>query len=226
MPDREKLPTLRPSPKCGAFRIRPRGSALREAGCWRKEDSLPAFYHKPRGKPGSRSSGACIRASLNISRLPLPFSRRLSFTTSTVVTGLLLSERRLAGAYIDKPLGRSVAQIVANLDGVDLGGRCVLCPEGPASGDHFESFHLFVRGPMSKIVFVSLNTKDYYKKPSLRAQRSNLVPIEIPRHEIASSPPAPRNDRAQRTLEIFGGVSLLRRRLRAAGSGRPGRPSL
>jgi hypothetical protein len=49
-----------------------------------------------------------------------------------------LSERRLPGAYIVKLLGRSVAQIVANLDRVDLGGRRVLCPEGPASGDHFD----------------------------------------------------------------------------------------
>jgi hypothetical protein len=44
--------TLRPSPKCGAFRMQPRGSPLRQTGCWRKEDSLRAFYHKPRGKPG------------------------------------------------------------------------------------------------------------------------------------------------------------------------------
>jgi hypothetical protein len=130
--------TLRTSPKCGVFRIQPRGSPLRQTGCWRKEDSLPAFTINPRGKPGSRSSGACIRASLNISRLPLPFSRQLSSTTSTVVTGLLLSERRLPDAHIDKPLGRSVAELVANLDGVDLGGRRVLCPEGPASGDHFD----------------------------------------------------------------------------------------
>jgi hypothetical protein len=226
MPDREKRPTLRPSPKCGAFRTRPRGSALRQAGCWRKEDSLPAFYHKPRGKPGSRSSGACIRASLNISRLPLPFSRQLSSTTSTVVTGSLLSERRLPGAYIDKPLGRSVAQIVANLDGVDLGGRCVLCPEGPAGGDHFDVVSSLRQGADVKNRLRFIEHERLYKEPSLRAQRSNLVPIEIPRREIASSPPAPRNDRAQRTLEIFGGVSLLRRRLRAAGSGRPGRPSL
>ena len=31
-------------------------------------------------------------------------------------------------------------------------------------------------------------------KSSLRVQRSNLAPIEPPWHEIASSPPAPRND--------------------------------
>ena len=72
-----------------------------------------------------------------------------------------MSERRLPGAHIDKPHGRSVAEIVANLDAVDLGGRRVLCPEGQQAVTTLMSFHLFVRGPMSKIVFVSLNTKDY-----------------------------------------------------------------
>jgi hypothetical protein len=37
----------------------------------------------------------------------------------------------------------------------------VLCPEGQQAVTTLMSFHLFVRGPMSKIVFVSLNTKDY-----------------------------------------------------------------
>jgi hypothetical protein len=39
-------------------------------------------------------------------------------------------------------------------------------------------------------------------KSSLRVQRSNLAPIEPPWHEIASSPPAPRNDPDQILVEI------------------------
>ena len=41
------------------------------------------------------SSGACIRASLKILRLPLLFGRQLSATAPTAVTGLLSSDRRL-----------------------------------------------------------------------------------------------------------------------------------
>src|ERR1700719_2990451 len=40
------------------------------------------------------SSGACIRASLKILRLPLLFSRQLSSTAPTAVTVLLSSDRR------------------------------------------------------------------------------------------------------------------------------------
>jgi hypothetical protein len=41
------------------------------------------------------SSGGCIHASLKILKLPLLFSRQLSSTAPTAVTGLLSSDRRL-----------------------------------------------------------------------------------------------------------------------------------
>jgi hypothetical protein len=70
---------------------------------------------------------------------------------------LLLSERRLPGAYIDKPLGRSVAQIVAKIwtESISADGPCS-ARKGQQAVTTLTSFHLFVRGPMSKIVFVSL----------------------------------------------------------------------
>jgi hypothetical protein len=38
--DRDKLATTRrPPPKCGPFRVQPRGSPLRQTGCWREMDS-------------------------------------------------------------------------------------------------------------------------------------------------------------------------------------------
>ena len=36
--------THRPPPKCGAFRLQPRGSPLRQTGCWRKADSNPRSH--------------------------------------------------------------------------------------------------------------------------------------------------------------------------------------
>ena len=42
------------------------------------------------------NSGACTRASLKILRLPLLFSRYLSLTAPTAVTGWLSSDRQLS----------------------------------------------------------------------------------------------------------------------------------
>src|SRR5580700_5558396 len=38
--------THRPPPKCGAFRLQPRGSPLRQTGCWRETDSNLRFLRE------------------------------------------------------------------------------------------------------------------------------------------------------------------------------------
>src|SRR5438477_1514492 len=57
--------TRRMPPKCGAFRLQPRGSPLRQTGCWRKQDSEPSVPRQEsrRFEPASVPSrgGRCRR---------------------------------------------------------------------------------------------------------------------------------------------------------------------
>jgi len=55
--------TRRPPPKCGAFRLQPQGSLLRQTGCWRKTDSnLWSHFQK----------GQRFRARHSVSRSTAP----------------------------------------------------------------------------------------------------------------------------------------------------------
>jgi hypothetical protein len=46
--------THRPPPKCGAFRLQPRGSPLRQTGCWRKPDSNSQSHPRERVSFGDK----------------------------------------------------------------------------------------------------------------------------------------------------------------------------
>jgi hypothetical protein len=59
----------RPPPKCGAFRLQPRGSPLRQTGCWRKTDSNPRSrvmdnpFRNPRPIPPPPSAAQSLDAA-------------------------------------------------------------------------------------------------------------------------------------------------------------------
>src|ERR1700719_2055930 len=53
--------TRRPPPKCGAFRLQPRGSLLRQTGCWSKGDSNSPS-HPERQRSEGRHMGPAHRS--------------------------------------------------------------------------------------------------------------------------------------------------------------------
>jgi hypothetical protein len=52
--------THRPPPKCGAFRLQPRGSPLRQTGCWRKPDSNDQSRSEKSGRSETRHIGSLV----------------------------------------------------------------------------------------------------------------------------------------------------------------------
>ena len=59
--------TRRPPPKCGAFRLQPQGSLLRQTGCWSEEDSN-SRSHRERNETCQGCTTALARENLSSSQ--------------------------------------------------------------------------------------------------------------------------------------------------------------